>query len=112
MPSGLLVTHEMTRQVIALGASPLSSLLVSLFTKDFEMPVYEKFYPKMRKSKAYDLKSFEELAPLWFEKAKLKFVKIIVHPPLSSFIPVAADLSVAYNKVPFEKIQIVAGVAR
>lgn len=111
MPSGLLVTHEMTCQVIALGASSLSTLLLDLFTKEFEFPVYTKFLEKrMTISGAYDLGSFETLAPLWFDRAKMLFSRIVVQAPLSSFIPVAADLSAAYNKPAFEKIQIIAGV--
>lgn len=104
-PSGLLVTHPLTRQVIAVGVSPLSDLLVRRFADGFSLVEVGTFNEKRTLvAKPRDIESFEQVAPIWFRRARMTFVKIEIQAPLSGSVPVAQDLRAQYTGEPFEKI--------
>ena len=113
MSSGLLVTHPMTKRIVALGKSSLSGLLAKHFTDGVSVFAVGKLnISATRQSEPFDPESFEKVASIWFSKADLLFRRIDLQTPLTSFVPVALDLSAAYNGEPFEKIQIVSGVTK
>lgn len=107
MPSGLLVTHPSTLQIIAVGKSPLTDLLVKVFKDGISYPALTKFYEKYTaKSLPRDLKSFETVGATWFQDTGLNMVKINIRPPLRESVPIAFDLSACYDDEPFEHIVI------
>lgn len=105
MPSGLLVTHPSTLQIIAVGQSSLTDLLIKIFNVGVEYPALNNFYEKYTaKCLPKDIKSLDTIGKNWFHKISLNMIKINIRPPLHLTVPIAFDLRDCYDVEPYEHI--------
>lgn len=108
MPTGLLVLHPDTGQIIAAGQSSLSTLLSALYLDGLQYNTLDHLRQVIRvRCKKKDLKSFRIVAPAYYQRAGLSVVEVVLRTPLSGFVPIDLKLRPAYDtENPFEKIQI------
>jgi len=105
-PTGLLVTHEQTKQIVALGSAPTSKLLAGLFSSGIEYPSRDHFSQKViNKVKPNDLDSFRTKGKEYLKIGRLNLVEVTIKPPLSGALDITEDLKIATTN-PFETIKL------
>lgn len=96
VPTGLLVIHPVTKNVVARGQNSLSDMLCNLYTKGFKVPTKDRFDMHIVLSYlGYDPVNFEKLMPLHCATACLQLASVQVSTPLPEILRVTKTLTLA-----------------
>lgn len=96
VPTGVLVIHPTTKNVVARGQNSLSDMLCRLYTDGFKVPTKDRFdMPIVLSYAGYDPVNFEKLMPLHCATAGLQLASMPVSTPLPEILRVTKALTLA-----------------